>query len=500
MQSYMVVKGDTMWMIAKRFGVSLESLIKANPQVKDPNKIRPGDVLCIPSDQDGGCFVYLAKSGDTMWAVAEKFGVSLDDLLGANPGIENADDITVGQKICIPHGIAAPCGKGKCVNNGALYTLRAGEGLFEIAQRYAMNPEVLKAANPQIGNGEEMRADMQIYLPGFHYVKNGETFRSIAGCYGVRTEDLIRMNPLVGDEGCLVAGEKIAIPRRADGDIALYVIRPGDTLSKIARKYGVSSESLLLANDVNDDGERLCPGEEWRIPGPHLVKKGQTIYGIADLYGISVVGLEEANPDAEAENLRVGQMLRIPAEEKECRRKKDEESGVDYIVQSGDTLSGIAAMYQMGVKDLLCANPRIKDADEIFPGMVVRVPTGYVRRVGYVVKRGDSLWRIAAKFGITAAEILNSNPQLEEEDRLLPDQVLLIPIRGELREDNFRGSIEYPVIYEAREGDSLASVAERFGVSVEGLRYANIAMMDGDDLVKGQNLIVIPENYGDRLI
>ena len=103
-------------------------------------------------------------------------------------------------------------------------------------------------------------------------------------------------------------------------------------------------------------------------------------------------------------------------------------------------------------------------------------------------------------FGITAAEILDANPQLEEDDRLLPDQVLLIPIRGELREDNVGGSIEYPVIYEAREGDSLASVAERFGVSVEGLRYANIAMMDGDDLVKGQNLIVIPENYGDRLI
>ena len=45
---YTVVSGDTMWLIAQRFGVSLQALISANPQISDPNLIFPGDVLCVP--------------------------------------------------------------------------------------------------------------------------------------------------------------------------------------------------------------------------------------------------------------------------------------------------------------------------------------------------------------------------------------------------------------------------------------------------------------------
>lgn len=48
MQTYTVVKGDTLWLIAKKFGVTLEELIKANPQIKDPNKIYPGNKVNIP--------------------------------------------------------------------------------------------------------------------------------------------------------------------------------------------------------------------------------------------------------------------------------------------------------------------------------------------------------------------------------------------------------------------------------------------------------------------
>lgn len=45
---YTVVQGDTMFLIAKRFGVSLRSLINANPHITNPDLIFPGDVLCVP--------------------------------------------------------------------------------------------------------------------------------------------------------------------------------------------------------------------------------------------------------------------------------------------------------------------------------------------------------------------------------------------------------------------------------------------------------------------
>ena len=55
MQHYIVEKGDTLWLIAKRFGVSLEELIRANPQIKDPNKIYPGNRINIPLPSEAVC-------------------------------------------------------------------------------------------------------------------------------------------------------------------------------------------------------------------------------------------------------------------------------------------------------------------------------------------------------------------------------------------------------------------------------------------------------------
>ncbi len=46
---YTVVRGDTMYFIAKRYGIRLQSLINANPHITNPNLIYPGDVLCVPS-------------------------------------------------------------------------------------------------------------------------------------------------------------------------------------------------------------------------------------------------------------------------------------------------------------------------------------------------------------------------------------------------------------------------------------------------------------------
>ena len=54
MQTYMISKGDSLWMIAKKFGISLEELIKANPQIKDPNKIHEGETVRIPLEEIDG--------------------------------------------------------------------------------------------------------------------------------------------------------------------------------------------------------------------------------------------------------------------------------------------------------------------------------------------------------------------------------------------------------------------------------------------------------------
>ena len=145
---YTVQPGDTMFLIAQRFGVSLNALIAANPQVPDPNVIFPGQVLCVPTGlptptppcQLG--FLYTVQPGDTMFLIAQRFGVSLNSLIAANPQVPNPNLIFPGQVLCVPTGCPT----------GTLYTVQPGDTMFLIAQRFGVSLNALIAANPQVPN------------------------------------------------------------------------------------------------------------------------------------------------------------------------------------------------------------------------------------------------------------------------------------------------------------------------------------------------------------
>lgn len=553
MQNYMVAKGDTLWMIAKKFGISLEELIKANPQIKDPNKIREGDAVKIPLGEMDGKTVYTVQSGDTMWSIARKFNVSLDALLAENNQITDADLLSIGWKIMIPAAMSRgdmpvtyrvqsgdtlwsiarkynislealidanpqisdesaispgqmlqipatpPMGERIGVNNGALYFVKSGDTFFHIAQRYALPATTLIKANPQIADKNHITPGMQLYLPGFHHVKSGETLYAIAMYYRVPLEDLIRVNPQITDTDAIAVGDKIAVPRQECGDIATYTVKPGDTLYKIVQKYNVPVEAVLRHNRDITASDLIYPGQMLQIPGPHLFQKGQTLAIIAELYGIPLGALKTANPGLIDEMPSPQQMVMIPtAETGTCRVA--ESDGVDYIVQRGDTMSGIAAMYRVSLAALVRANPQIADMDDIKPGMIIHVPTGFVECVCHTVRRGDTVWKIAARYGMTANALLNANPQLEQMDHIVPGQVLMIPIRdnGEMRGEEEKTevlrAITYPEIYVARRGDTLDSVALQFGTSVKQLRLANEALGDDENLVPGQQLVVLPSD------
>ncbi len=100
--TYTVQPGDTMYNIARRFGVSLDALIAANPQVTDPSQIRPGQVLNIPTTAPGPGQTYTVQPGDTMYNIAMRFGISLNELIQANPQISDPSRIMPGQVINIP--------------------------------------------------------------------------------------------------------------------------------------------------------------------------------------------------------------------------------------------------------------------------------------------------------------------------------------------------------------------------------------------------------------
>ena len=73
-----------------------------------------------------GSHYYVVQPGDTMWLIARKFGVSLEALLKANPQVTDGDKISIGEKIFIPQGSGGSGGSGGS-SAGGTYTVRAGD-------------------------------------------------------------------------------------------------------------------------------------------------------------------------------------------------------------------------------------------------------------------------------------------------------------------------------------------------------------------------------------
>jgi LysM repeat protein len=112
--------GETMAQLAKRFGLGLQTLIAANPQVNDPNLLAVGQRLCVPGvisppptpgpppPACTGGNLYTVKAGDTLFAIASAHRVTLERVLRANPQLTDPSQLVVGQVICVPIRGEAP--------------------------------------------------------------------------------------------------------------------------------------------------------------------------------------------------------------------------------------------------------------------------------------------------------------------------------------------------------------------------------------------------------
>ena len=112
-----------------------------------------------------GGFTYTVQSGDSLFAIAVRFGVTLDAIKAANPQITNPDLIFPGQTVCVP-GQMPPV----TCPNGTLYTIRAGDTMFDIATRFGVTLQALLAANPQVADPNRIYAGQSLCIPNLPVV------------------------------------------------------------------------------------------------------------------------------------------------------------------------------------------------------------------------------------------------------------------------------------------------------------------------------------------
>ena len=136
--TYTVKAGDTLYSIAVKFGVTVQSIVNAN-NIKNANLISIGQVLKIPGKGGGTTpppattTSYTVKAGDTLSVIAAKFGVTVQSIVSAN-NIKNANLISIGQILKIP-------GKGggttpPPATTTTKYTVKAGDTLYSIALKH----------------------------------------------------------------------------------------------------------------------------------------------------------------------------------------------------------------------------------------------------------------------------------------------------------------------------------------------------------------------------
>ena len=240
------------------------------------------------------------------------------------------------------------------------------------------------------------------------------------------------------------------------------IIRDTPNYETVMIEYGYvdnASDASRIKNNYLDYAEAvvraiaLYTGTNYvPLPGAnyYVVKKGDSLWKIATSYGISVDELKKAN-NLTSNNLDIGQLLFIPSEQKE-------ETGIVYVVKAGDSLWKIANSYGISVSELKSANNLISDLLSI--GQQLKIPSGGVTSTIYVVKAGDSLWKIANSYGISVSELKSANNLTS--DVLSIGQQLKIPSGG-----------VSGIIYVVKAGDSLWKISNNYGVSVDSIKKLN---------------------------
>ena len=316
-QTYTVQRGDTLSEIAARFGTTVSELVRLN-NIADPNRIYEGDRLIIRAGTSTGATTYTVQRGDTLSEIAERYGTTVNELVRLN-NIADRDLIYPGQVLIIrENGSTTP------PSGTITYTVQRNDNLTSIANRFGTTVSELvrlnNISNPNLiypgqvliirENGSDIPDGTQTYT-----VQQGDTLSEIAARYGTTVNELVRLNN-IADRDLIYPGQVLIIREGGTtppSGTTTYIVQRGDTLTEIAARYGTTVNEIVRLNNIADR-DLIYPGQVLIIPegdcvDAYIVQRGDTLSGIAERYGTTVARLAAINNIRNTDRIYVGQIL-----------------------------------------------------------------------------------------------------------------------------------------------------------------------------------------------
>ena len=307
--TYTVQSGDTLYGISRQHKTSAQRIRELNNLTSD--NLVPGQVLIV-SDNDATnpseCVIYTVEAGDSLYEIAKKYDTTAD-LIKEYNGLES-NDLSIGQELRIPCYIEDNDNSDlpKYVN----YTVEAGDNLYDIAEKFGTTVDKIKKDNDLKSN--------TLTVGTVLIIDDKKKISSIEECYGL------------------------------DFDVPLsstYVVQSGDSLYSIAKKFGTTADKIKQLNNLNNN--ILSVGQEIVIPSVALsevtiykVQSGDNLYDLAKKFGTSVSELKDLN-NLKSNSLSINQELKVPAVNI---------GETTYTVKSGDSLYSIAKKFNTNVDSL----------------------------------------------------------------------------------------------------------------------------------------------------
>ncbi|MGP4953053.1 LysM peptidoglycan-binding domain-containing protein, partial [Psychrobacter sp. T6-1] len=457
--------------------------------------------------------------------------------------------------ITFSSGASTKPSKAKPQGTRSTYTVKRGDTLSNIASRAGLNWRDIAQWN-QIDPSANLLSGSTLYLynaktiapissssetpsqPESYVVQSGDTLIGTANRFDMSVTQLATYNNLSSRADLLIGQKLWLVPGKVKAPASTpaapstrssssskiptksYTVKSGDGLIALARQFNIPTSTLANLNGLSTT-DSLYVGQRLVVPASanvstnrsndttsnssvsttnYTVKSGETLIGIANSLDVSASEIAAVNSSFDARaRLQRGQTIKVPVSKDTVERQLNDKP-VSYKVQSGDTLTGVANRYNIGLSELAAAN-NLTTRSNLIRGRTITIPakdsapssasssnstssSGSTatsssgkklnNTENYKVQSGDGLIALARRFGVSVEDLAATN-NIASNAQLQRGQTIKVP--------------KVTVSYTVGSGDSLIGLARKYGISTQELADMNDIAAD-TMLQRGQRLTV----------